>query len=245
MLKKDISKTHCINAELNVLDNAPRVVYQAALARNWLIMGLKTDSQPIDARLPKMEVVIKNIMSLAVADNLAVNQLMERETAMAITAKAVSTEEAKWTTVMAKNVRHAVNQVVETLADTPKQEERKLNLRLTSFEAKEGETEKKPVQQLNTEVLQGQMRLRTKVIVATQQRPVTTWASTLTAGVCPGAMLLKFATSEDRQAALQGRKGLAGTKLGLNEDLTPAQPARKSELWPLFKEAKAAGKCAF
>jgi hypothetical protein len=30
---------------------------------------------------------------------------------------------------------------VETLADVPKQEERKLNLRLIGFEAKEGETE--------------------------------------------------------------------------------------------------------
>jgi hypothetical protein len=34
---------------------------------------------------------------------------------------------------------------VETLADTSKQEERKFNLRLTGFEAKEGETEKELV----------------------------------------------------------------------------------------------------
>jgi hypothetical protein len=33
--------------------------------------------------------------------------------------------------------------------------------------------------------------------------------------------------------------------LGLDENLTPTQQARKSELWPLFKEAKMAGKCAF
>ncbi len=74
---------------------------------------------------------------------------------MAITAKAVSTEEAKWTMVMAKNVRQVVNQAVETLADMPKQEERKLNLHLTGFEAKEGETEKELVQRLNTKLLQG------------------------------------------------------------------------------------------
>jgi hypothetical protein len=67
---------------------------------------------------------------------------MERETTMAITAKAVSTKEAKWTTMMAKNVRQVVNQAVETLANTPKQEERKLNLCLMSFEAKGGDTEK-------------------------------------------------------------------------------------------------------
>ncbi len=143
MLKKDIAKTHCINAELNVLDNAPLAVYQAALAGNWLIMGFKTDSPPIDARLSKMEATIENIASLVTASNLAINQLLERETTLAITAKAVSTEEAKGTTVMAKNVRQVVNQAVETLADMPKQEERKLNLRLMGFEAKEGETEKK------------------------------------------------------------------------------------------------------
>jgi hypothetical protein len=33
--------------------------------------------------------------------------------------------------------------------------------------------------------------------------------------------------------------------LGLDENLTPTQQARKLELWPLFKEAKATGKRAF
>jgi uncharacterized glyoxalase superfamily metalloenzyme YdcJ len=58
--------------------------------------------------------------------------------------------------VMAKNVRQVVNRAVETLADAPKQEECKLNLRLTSFKAKEGETKKELVQRLNTKLLQGQ-----------------------------------------------------------------------------------------
>jgi hypothetical protein len=38
---------------------------------------------------------------------------------------------------------------------------------------------------------------------------------------------------------------MAGTKLGLDEDLTFAQQARKLELWPVFKEAKATNKHAF
>jgi hypothetical protein len=33
--------------------------------------------------------------------------------------------------------------------------------------------------------------------------------------------------------------------LGLDKNFTPTQQARKSELWPLFKEAKATGKHAF
>jgi hypothetical protein len=58
-------------------------------------------------------------------------------------------------------------------------------------------------------------------------------------------MLLQFTTSKDRQATLWRRKGLAGTKLGLDENLMPKQQTRKLELWPLFKEAKAASKRAF
>ncbi|CAK9224121.1 unnamed protein product [Sphagnum troendelagicum] len=75
---------------------------------------------------------------------------MERKAAATITTKAASAKEPKWTTVMAKNVRQVVNRVVETLVDAPKQEECKFNMRLTGFEAKEGETKKKLLQQLNT-----------------------------------------------------------------------------------------------
>jgi len=35
---------------------------------------------------------------------------------------------------------------------------------------------------------------------------------------------------------------MVGTKLDLNEDLTPAQQRHKSEMWPLFNEANVAGK---
>jgi hypothetical protein len=145
MLKKDITKTHYNNVTLNVPDNAPLAVYQAALARHWLVTGLKIDSSPIDARLSKMEVAIENIMSLAIVNNLTVNQLIECEVVAAITTKVASIEEPKWTMVMAKNVRQGVSWAMETLGDAPKQEEHKLNLRLTSFEATEGEMEKKLV----------------------------------------------------------------------------------------------------
>jgi hypothetical protein len=192
-----------------------------------------------------MEVAIENIVSLAATGNLAINQLMERAVAMIVTAKVTSTKEPKWTTVMAKNVRQVVSRAVETLADAPKQEEHKLNLRFTGFEAKEGETEKELVQQLNTELLQGQMRLCAKVVVAMRQCPATMPASTLAVGARFSAMLFKFVISKDRWVAFRGHKGLAGTKLGLDEDLTPTQQACKSKLWQLFKEAKAASKCAF
>jgi predicted patatin/cPLA2 family phospholipase len=91
---------------------------------------------------------------------------MEHKATVIVTTKAVYVEEPKWTTVMAKNVRQMVNYVVETLANVPKQKERKFNLRLTGFKAKEGETKKKLMQRLNIKLLQGQMRLCAKVVTA-------------------------------------------------------------------------------
>ncbi len=137
---------HYNNVGLNVLDNAPLALYQAALVGHSLMMGFKIDNSHVDARLSKMVAAIENITSLVVVGNLAVNQLMERETVAVVTIKASSTKEPKWTTVMAKNMRQVVSQAMETLADTPKQEERKLNLHLMGFETKEGEIEKELVQ---------------------------------------------------------------------------------------------------
>jgi len=168
-LKKDTIKMHCSNIGLNVPNNAPLVVYQVALTGHWLVMGLKTDSLPIDTRLSKMEATIENITSLTTVNNLAINRLIEREVTTTVTTKATSTEKPKWTTMMAKNVRQVVSRAMETLANTPKQEERKFNLHLTGFEDKEGETENELVQRFNTELLQGQMRLRVKVVTATRQ----------------------------------------------------------------------------
>jgi hypothetical protein len=95
MLNRDIAKMHCNNVGLNVLGNAPMVIYQTDLARHWLVMGLKIDNSLVDARLSKMEATIENIASLAIVGKPAVNQLMEREAAAVITTKVAFAEEPK------------------------------------------------------------------------------------------------------------------------------------------------------
>jgi len=72
MQRKDIAKQHYNNVKLNVLDNASLTVYQATLAKHWLVMGFKIDTSPVDAKLSKMEVPIKNITSLVVIGNLTI-----------------------------------------------------------------------------------------------------------------------------------------------------------------------------
>jgi hypothetical protein len=108
-------------------------------------MGFKTNNSSINARLLKLKVAIKNITFLAAVGNFAVNQLMEQEAIVAVTAKVAFVEEPKWTIVMAKNTRQVVSRVVETLANAPKQEECNFKLCLTGFKTKEGETEKELV----------------------------------------------------------------------------------------------------
>jgi hypothetical protein len=50
-----------------------------------------------------------------------------------------------------------------------------------------------------------------------------------------------LASVHDKFTVLHARKGLQGTQLGLDEDLTPAQQAQKQAAWATFKEAKEAG----
>jgi hypothetical protein len=145
------------------------MAYQATLAEHWLVMGVRTDSSPVDTWLSKMEAAIENIVSFAAIGNLVVDQLIERQVTAVVIVKAAFTEKPKWTTVMAKNMRQVVSQAVETQVDAPKQEERKFNLRLTGFEPKNDEIEKQLVQRFNIELLQGQMRLHVNVVVAMQQ----------------------------------------------------------------------------
>ncbi|CAM6028753.1 unnamed protein product [Sphagnum balticum] len=70
---------------------------------------------------------------------------MGRKAAVAVITKVASVKEPKCTTVMAKSMHQVFSWAMETLADVPKYEERKLNLHLTGFEAKEGEIEKELV----------------------------------------------------------------------------------------------------
>jgi hypothetical protein len=50
-----------------------------------------------------------------------------------------------------------------------------------------------------------------------------------------------LASIHDKLTVLRVCKGLQGTQLGLDEDLTPVQQAQKRAAWANFKEAKEAG----
>jgi hypothetical protein len=60
-----------------------------------------------------------------------------------------------------------------------------------------------------------------------------------------GFLCILTSSVHDKLTVLRARKGLQGTKLWLNEDLTPAQQAQKRTAWATFKEAKEAGKWVY
>jgi len=54
-------------------------------------------------------------------------------------------------------------------------------------------------------------------------------------------VIIMLALVHDKLTMLRARKGLRGTQVGLDEDLTLAQHAQKRATWATFKEAKEAG----
>jgi hypothetical protein len=58
-------------------------------------------------------------------------------------------------------------------------------------------------------------------------------------------VIITLASVHDKLTVLRARKGLQGTQLGLDEDLTPAQQAHKQVAWATFKEAKEVGEWVY
>ncbi len=58
-------------------------------------------------------------------------------------------------------------------------------------------------------------------------------------------VIITLASVHDKLTVLRARKGLQGTQLGLDEDLTPTQYAQKRVAWATLKEAKEVGEWVY
>jgi hypothetical protein len=81
------------------------------------------------------------------------------------------------------------------------------------------------------------MKLAIKAVVAVRQ-PISRRAETKPGTVHTQAVLVTFATAEDRKVVFQNRVVLKGTHWGLKEDLTKQQEQKRAS-WNLFEKAKA------
>jgi hypothetical protein len=115
---------------------------------------------------------------------------------------------------------------------------RSCNARIIRFDETEGETTQQLLDQVNSQVLQGQMKLAIKAVAAVRQ-PISRRAETKPGTAHKRAVLVTFATAEDRKVVFQNRVILKGTHWGLEEDLTKQQQEQKRASWHLFEKAKA------
>jgi predicted secreted hydrolase len=121
---------------------------------------------------------------------------------------------------------------------------RSCSARIIRFDETEGETARQLLDKVNSQVLQGQMKLAIKA-VAIMRQPISRRAETKPGNVCTQAVLVTFATAEDRKVVFQNHVVLKGTHWGLEEDLTKQQQEQKRASWHLFEKAKAEKKKAY
>jgi hypothetical protein len=84
------------------------------------------------------------------------------------------------------------------------------NAHIIRFDETEGETTQQLLDKVNSQVLQGQMKLAIKAVAAVRQ-PISRRVETKPGTVHTQAVLVTFATSEDRKVIFQNRVVLKGT----------------------------------
>jgi hypothetical protein len=121
---------------------------------------------------------------------------------------------------------------------------RACNTRIIRFDKTEGETSQQLLDKVNSQVLQGQMKLAIKAVAAVRQ-PLSKRVETKPGTGRTRAVLVTFATAEDRKVVCQNRVTLKSTRWGLEEDLTKQQQEQKRASWHMFEKAKAEKKKAY
>ncbi len=96
---------------------------------------------------------------------------------------------------------------------------RSCNAHIIRFDETEGETAQQLLDKVNSQVLQGQMKLAIKAM-ATVRQPISKRTETKPGTTHKQVVLVIFAIAEDRKVVFQNRVILKRTHWGLEEDLT-------------------------
>ncbi len=130
----------------------------------------------------------------------------------------------RWKEVVGKKVNKVTNKV-DRATDADLVKVREANIWVTGLTMNKGETSKQLMELVQTELLDRLKVVdRVQVQKVHQQMP----SKRLDKAVDKEpAVIIMLASVHDKFMVLHARKGLQGTQLGLNEDLTPAQQAQK------------------
>jgi len=174
-----------------------------------------------------MEQVTKNILALAMEAKIVtvisqVEMLQNKVDEMAKSFDTMQDNEEKWKEVVGKKVDKVANKV-DRATDADLVKAREANIRVTGLTMSKGETSKQLMELVQMELLD-----RLKVVDRVQVQKVH---RQMLLGQLDKAtnkalvVIIMLASVHDKLTVLHARKGLQGTQLGLDEDLTPAQQA--------------------
>ncbi len=190
-----------------------------------------------------MEQVVENILVPAMETKIVtvtgqVEKLQNKVDAMAKSFDTMQDNGEKWKEVVGRKVDKVAHKVDRaTNADLVKAKE--ANIRVTGLTMSKGETSKQLMELVQTELLD-RLKVADRVQVQKVHRQMPSGQLDKATDKAP-AVIITLASVHDKLTVLHARKGLQGTQLGLDEDLTPAQQAQKRAAWATFKEAKKAG----
>ncbi len=170
--------------------------------------------------------------------NGQVENLQNKVDAMAKSLDTMQDSGEKWKEVMGRKVDKVANKV-DRATDANLVKAREANIRVTRLTMSKGETSKQLMELVQTELLD-KLKVADRVQVQKVHRQMPSGRLDKATDKAP-AIIITLASVHNKLMVLRARKGLQGTQLGLNEDLTPTQQAQKRTAWATFKEAKKAG----
>ncbi len=167
-----------------------------------------------------------------------VEKLQNKVDAMAKSFDTMQDNGEKWKEVVGRKVDKVANKVDRAM-DADLVKAREANIRVTGLTMSKGETSKQLMELVQMELL-NRLKVADRVQVLKVHRQMPSGRLDKATDKAP-TVIITLASIQDKFTVLRACKGLQGTQLGLDEDLTPTQQAQKQAAWATFKEAKEAG----
>ncbi len=155
------------------------------------------------------EQVTNNFLErITIAQQSALTASHDNEVTKQLVKEVVEESKGKWVDVVKKMGKQMDNFVSQ--GEAKERATRSYNTRIIQFDETEGETSQQLLDKINNQVLQGQMKLAIKAVAAVRQ-PISRRAETKPGTVHTRAVLVTFATAEDKKVVFQNHVVLKGT----------------------------------
>jgi hypothetical protein len=194
-----------------------------------------------------MEQVAGNILALAMEAKIVtvigqVETLQNKVDEMAKSFDTMQDSGEKWKEVVGRRVDKVANKV-DRATDADLVKAREANIRVTGLTMSKGETSKQLMELVQIKLLDRlKVANRVQVQKVHRQMPSGRLDKAIDKAL---AVIITLALVHDKLTVLRACKGLQGTQLRLDEDLTLVQQAQKPAAWATFNEAKEAGKWVY